>query len=167
MHLSKNFLYFSIIGYCVALLIFQDWGSMSSTVGTASALWLGKMVLDLGFVGVAFLRIAGPALFADDDAEDDVAFHAEDMAVSDTALFGLFLVNILANGGYHGYETITTTGTVSFYFSLWFIFEVFAFFLTLVLFSHARKTQAKLAKKARAEAAAKAAPKAPAPIAAV
>lgn len=154
MHLSKRVLYFGIIGYSIALLVFQDWGSMSSTVGTASALWLGKMVLDIGFAGMGFIRLAGNTLFAEDEADDEVAIHAEDLAFSDTALFGAFMVNVLANTGFHGYETVMTTGAVSMYFSIWFIAEVVILFLTYVLFGHARKAQLAAARKARAAKAA-------------
>jgi hypothetical protein len=152
MHLSKRVLYLGIVAYSIALLIFQDWGSMSATVGTVSALWLGKMVLDVGFAGMGFIRIAGNTLFADDEADDEVAIHAEDLAFSDTALFGLFMLNVLANTGFHGYETVMTTGAVSLYFSIWFMAEVVVLFLTWILFSHARNAQLKAARKARAAA---------------
>lgn len=71
MKLSKNSLYIGIIAYSAALLIFQDWGWMSATTGTISALWLGKMVLDALFAGMAFVRLAGDTLFAEDEAEDE------------------------------------------------------------------------------------------------
>jgi hypothetical protein len=154
MHLSKRFLYLGIIAYSAALLIFQDWGSMSSTVGTASALWLGKMVVDIGFMGMAFVRIAGPSLFAEEENDDEVAIHAEDLAFSDTALFGVFLLNVALNTAFHGYQTVMTTGAVSMYFSIWFIVEVVILFLTWILFSHARKSQLRLARKSREAAAA-------------
>jgi hypothetical protein len=149
MKLSKNTLYLGIIAYCGALLVFQDWGSMAAVAGTASALWLGKMVLDIGFVGIAGVRMAGDSLFADDEADDEVAIHAEDLAVSDTALFGLFMLNVLGNAGFHGYETVMTTGAVSLYFSIWFMAEIVVFLVTYILFSHARKSQARAARKAR------------------
>jgi hypothetical protein len=150
MHLSKRALYFGIVAYSVALLVFQDWGSMAGSVGTASALWLAKMVIDVGFVGMGGIRLLGNTLFADDEADDEVAIHAEDLAFSDTALFGLFMVNVLANGGFHGYQTVMTTGAVSMYFSIWFIAEAVVLFLTYVLFSHAQKAQARAARQARA-----------------
>jgi hypothetical protein len=149
MHLSKRVLYLGIIAYSLALLIFQDWGSMAATVGTISALWLGKMVLDVGFAGTGFIRLAGNTLFADDEADDEVAIHPEDLAFSDTALFGLFMANVLANAGYHGYETVMQTGAVSLYFSIWFMAEAVVLFLTYILFAHARKAQLKLARKSR------------------
>lgn len=153
MHLSKRVLYFGIIVYSGMLLIFQDWGSMAATVGTVSALWLGKMLLDVGFAGMGFVRLAGPTLFADDEADDEVAIHSEDLAFSDTALFGLFMVNVMvnvmANGGFHGYQTVMTTGAESLYYSIWFMAEAVVLFLSWILFSHARKAQVRAARKAR------------------
>jgi hypothetical protein len=152
MHFSKNTLYVGIISYCVAVLFFWDWPAMTDTIGTTSALWLGKMLVDIGFAAVAFIRLMGPALFSDEDDDgDDVSLHASDMAVPDTMLFGLFLVNILANGGYHGYLTVMTTGASSFWYSIWFLVEAVAFFLTWVLFAHARASARKAAAKAKAE----------------
>lgn len=149
MHLSKSVLYLGIIGYSIALLIFQDWGSMSAAVGTVSALWLGKMLVDVGFAGLGGIRLAGPSLFAEDESDDEVAIHPEDLAVSDTALFGFFMVNIVANAAFHGYETVMTTGAVSLYFSIWFMVEAVALFLTYVLFSHAKKAQARLHRESK------------------
>lgn len=149
MKLSKGTLYLGIIGYCIALLVFQDWGNMASNVGTISALFLGKMVIDIGFAGAAFVRLAGPSLFASDEADDEMAIHEEDLHFSDTALFGLFMVNVLANAGYHGYETVMTTGAVSTYYSIWFMAEVVVLFLTYILFTHAKKAQQRLARQSR------------------
>jgi hypothetical protein len=152
MHLSKRILYLGIIGYSLALLILQDWAAMTASVGTISALWLGKMFVDIAFAGAAGVRLAGPALFAEDEQDDEVAIHAEDMAFSDTALFGFFLLNVVANLGFHAYETVLLVGGMSFYFSIWTIVEAVVLFLTWVLFSHARKSQRRAAAKARAEA---------------
>jgi hypothetical protein len=149
MHLSKKALYLGIIFYSIALLIFQDWGAMASTIGTVSFAWLGKMVLDLAFAGMGFIRLAGPTLFAEDEADDEVAIHAEDLAFSDTALFGLFLLNVAANAGFHGYVTVMSTGIQSTYFSVWFMAEVVVLFLTWILFSHAKKSQARAARRSR------------------
>jgi hypothetical protein len=150
MHLSKRVLYFGIIAYSIALLVFQDWGSMAATVGTVSALWLGKMLLDVGFAGLGAVRLAGPAFFADDEDDDeDVTIHAEDMAVSDTMLFGVFLANIVANLGFHAYATVTATGAESIYYSVWVIAEAVAFLFAALLFKNARAAQRKLARKTR------------------
>lgn len=78
-----------------------------------------------------------------------VAIHAEDLAFSDSALFGLFMVNVLGNTAFHGYETVMTTGANSIYFSVWFMAEVVVLFLTYILFSHAQKAQRRAARKAR------------------
>jgi|HubBroStandDraft_2_1064218.scaffolds.fasta_scaffold00063_33 hypothetical protein len=156
MHLSKRVLYIAIIGYAVALLIFQDWPAMVNSSGSVSAMWLGKMFIDILFAGMGFLRLVGPAFFADEDDDDDVTIHADDLQFSDTALFGLFMANILANGGFHAYQTVMLEGSLSFYFSLWTIAEAIMLFFAGILFSHARKSQRKLARKSR-EAAAKAA----------
>ena len=83
----------------------------------------------------------------------EVAIHAEDLAFSDTALFGFFMLNVLANTGFHGYETVMTTGAVSLYFSIWFMAEVVVLFLTYILFSHAAKAQKRAARKSREAAA--------------
>ena len=152
MHLSKSTLYVCIIAYSVAILVFQDWGSMAAAVGTVSALWLCKMMLDVGFAGMGFIRLAGPTLFAEDEADDEVAIHAEDLAFSDTALFGTFMLNVAANAAFHGYTTVMETGAVSLYFSLWFMAEVVVLFLTWILFTHARKAQLRAARKAKAAA---------------
>jgi hypothetical protein len=149
MKLSKNFLYLGIIGYSGLLLVFQDWPAMTMFVGTVSALFLGKMLLDVLFAGMSFVRMVGPALFADDEEDDEVAIHEEDLHFSDTALFGLFLVNVACNGGYHGYMSVMTTGGQSFYFSIWVMAEFVVLLLTWVLFSHARKVQRRLAKRSR------------------
>jgi hypothetical protein len=155
MHLSKKVLYIAIIGYAVALLIFQDWPAMVGSSGSVSAMWLGKMFVDIAFAGMGFLRLAGPAFFADEDDDDDVTIHPEDLQFSDTALFGLFMVNILANGAFHAYQTVMLTDALSFYYSLWTIAEAVMLFFAGILFSHARKAQKKLARKSR-EAAARA-----------
>jgi hypothetical protein len=158
MHLSKRVLYLAIIGYAVALLIFQDWPSMVATSGTVSAMWLGKMFIDILFAGMGFIRLAGPALFADDEADDEIAIHEEDLHFSDTALFGLFMLNIAGNVAWHAYLTVTLVDAASFYWSLWTIGEAVLLFFAGILFSHARKAQRKLARKAR-EAAQAAGPK--------
>lgn len=146
MHLSKRALYLGIIAYSVALLIFQDWGSMAASSGSVSAAWLIKMLVDLAFAGMGFIRLAGPALFAAEEAEDEVALHAEDLAFSDTALFGLFALNVAANTAYHGYETVVQVGALSFYYSIWFMAEVVVLFLTWILFTNARKAQLRAAR---------------------
>jgi hypothetical protein len=149
MHMSKRVLFFGIIAYSIALLVFQDWGSMAMAVGTVSALWLGKMLLDIGFAGLGGIRLVGPAFFADEDDDDDVTIHAEDMAVSDTLLFGVFLVNIAANLAFHAYATVTSTGAESVYFSVWVIAEAIAFLFASLLFKNARAAQRKLARKTK------------------
>jgi len=155
MHLSKSVLYVGIIAYSVALLLFQDWPAMTGTLGLISAAFLAKMGLDILFASMAGIRLVGPAFFADDEnPEDDVAIHAEDLQFSDTALFGLFFVNVLANGGFHAYKTVTTLGGESFAFSLWVIVEFFALFLTFILWRHAVQSQRRKAARARAARAA-------------
>jgi hypothetical protein len=149
MHLSKKVLYISIIAYAVTLMIFQDWPAMTATTGTVSAMWLAKMFVDILFAGMGFVRLAGPTLFSDDEDDDEVAIHEEDLHFSDTALFGLFMVNIMANGAWHAYLTVMTTDAVSFYYSLWTIAEAVILFFAGILFAHARKSQRKLARKAR------------------
>jgi len=149
MKLSKNVLYLGIISYSIAVLLLQDWGLMQATVGVVSALWLGKMVLDVVFAGMGFLRFAGDTLFADEEADDEVAIHKEDLAFSDTALFGFFMLNVFANAAFHGYATIQNTGSASVYFSIWFMAEVVVLFLSFILFKQARKAQLRAARKAR------------------
>jgi hypothetical protein len=159
MHLSKKILYLGIIGYSGALLIFQDWPAMTAFVGAVSAAFLVKMLLDVSFAGMAGIRLAGPALFADDEDDEDVAIHEEDLHFSDTALFGFFMLNVVANGGWHAYLSVMTVDLQSFYYSIWVIAEFAILLVTWVLFSHARKTQRRLARKSRE--AAKAAGSAP------
>jgi hypothetical protein len=149
MHLSKKALYLGIIGYSVALLIFQDWPAMTAFIGTISAAFLGKMLIDIVFACMAGIRLVGPALFADDEADDEVAIHEEDLHFSDTALFGFFMLNVLANGAWHAYLTVMTTDIQSFYYSVWVIVEFVVLMLTWILFGHARKVQQRLARKAR------------------
>jgi hypothetical protein len=148
-HLSKKALYFGIVGYCAALLILQDWGAMLGTTGTVSAAWLVKMGLDIVFIGMAAVRLIGPALFADDEADDEVAIHAEGLHFSDTALFGFFMLNVVGNLGWHAYTTVMTTGAESFYYSLWTIAEAVALFFSWILWSHAVKVQRRQARKER------------------
>lgn len=152
MHLSKRSLYVGIIAYSAALLILQDWGAMLGTTSTVSMAWLAKMLVDILFIGMAVVRLAGPALFSDDDDDEEVAIHEEDLHFSDTALFGLFLVNVLGNLGYHGYLTVMATGGESFYYSLWTLAEVVALFLSWILWTHAVKSQKRLARKSREQA---------------
>jgi len=149
MKLSKNVLYLGIIAYSVSLLVFQDWGWMASTIGAISAAWLGKMVLDVAFAGMGLVRLLGDTLFADEEADDEVAIHAEDLAFSDTALFGFFMANVVGNTAFHGYETVMNTGAVSFGYSLWFMAEAVILFLTFILYSHAVKAQKRAARAAR------------------
>lgn len=149
MKLSKSVLYLGIIAYSAMLLLFQDWPAMTMFIGTVSALFLGKMLIDVLFAGGAFVRLIGPALFSDDEGDDEVAIHEEDLHFSDTALFGFFLVNVAANAAYHGYMSVMTTGGQSFYFSIWVMAEFVVLILTWVLFSHARKVQRVLARRSR------------------
>jgi hypothetical protein len=75
-------------------------------------LWLGKMVVDVGFAAIALIRLAGDSLFADDEADDEVAIHSEDLAVSDTMLFQALL---LASPQFYtprGYAIDATAGEV-------------------------------------------------------
>jgi hypothetical protein len=155
--MSKHTLYIAIIAYAVAVLMFQDYGPMLAATGTLSAMWLGKMLIDILFAGMGTVRLLGPAFFASDDDDDEVTIHEEDLHFSDTALFGLFMVNVAANLGWHAYQTVMTTDAVSFYYSLWTIAEVVVLFFAGILFSHARKAQQKLARKSRQAAAAAAA----------
>lgn len=150
MHLSKKALYFGIIAFSAALLVLQDWPNMLGSTGTTSLAWLVKMFVDIAFAGMGLIRLVGPALFAEDEGDDEVAIHEEDLHVSDTALFGLFLVNLVGNAGYHGYRTVMATGGESFYFSLWVMAEGVAILLSYVLWTHAVKVQRRLARQSRA-----------------
>ena len=149
MHLSKRVLYIGIIGFAATMLVTQDWPAMIGTTGGVSAAWLAKMFADVLFIGMAGVRLLGPAFFADDESDDEVAIHEEDLHVSDTALFGVFLLNVLGNGAYHAYVTVTVTGAESFYYSMWTMVEGVALFLSWVLWSHAVKAQKKLARRSR------------------
>lgn len=149
MHLSKKALYLGIIAYSAAILIFQDWPAMTATVGSASAPWLGKMCLDVLFAIGALVRMAGPSLFASDEDDDEIALQEEDLHVSDTMLFGAFLINVAANGSFHAYQSIMTTDLASFYYSIWTMAEFVVLIVTFVLFSHTRKVQKRMARKAR------------------
>ena len=157
MHLSKRILYLSIICYSIALLILQDYGLMLQTTGTTSALWLGKMGVDLVFVGMGLIRLLGPAFFASDDTDDEIGIQAEDLQFSDTALFGAFLLNLLGNFGWHAYITVMTTGGQSFYFSIWTVAEFFGLFICFMLWKHAAAVQKRKARAARQAAQAQAA----------
>ncbi len=125
---------------------------MVDAVGALSAAWLAKMLFDILLAGMAGIRLVGPALFADDEADDEVAIHADDLAFSDTALFGIFLLNVVGNTAWHAYETVMLTGAMSFYYSIWAIVEFVVLFLTWILFMHARKAQLRSARRAREEA---------------
>jgi len=149
MHLSKKAIYIGIIVYSVAILVIEDWPVMLATTGTVSLMWLLKMGVDIAFAGMAAVRLIGPSLFADDEADDEVAIHEDDLHFSDTALFGFFLLDLAGNIGWHGYMTVMTTGAQSFYYSLWTIAEAIAIFFSWILWSHAIKMQRKAARKAR------------------
>lgn len=153
MHFSKSALYIGIIAYSAALLIFQDWYYQNVLVGTMSAMFLLKMAVDLCFAGAAGVRLAGPALFDDNEGDDEVAIHSEDLHFSDTALYGIFLVNVLGNAGWHAYITTMTTGAESFGASIWCIVEFVILFFTWVLWTHAVKSQRAKARKAKAASA--------------
>jgi hypothetical protein len=149
MHLSKSVLYIGIIAYSAAILFLQDWGDMVNTLGLVSAAFLGKMLIDIGFCGAGAIRLVGPAFFATDEDDDEVGIHEEDLQFSDTALYGLFFVDVLANAGWHGYVTTMTNGAMSFAYSIWVIIEAFALFFTFILWRHAIKVQKRVARKAR------------------
>lgn len=141
MHLSKGILYVGIIAYSAAILLFFDWPAQTAATGTANYAWLIKVLLDVAFVAMSGIRLAGPALFAEDEADDEVAIHAEDLAFSDTALYGLFLTNVVCNGLYHAYMTAQSTGAESVFYTFLFIAEVFITTITWMLWSHAVKAQ--------------------------
>lgn len=156
MHLSKNTLYLGIIFYSLGLLIFQDYAPMLHSVGTISLLFLIKMGIDVIFAGMAGIRLVGPAFFAQEDDEDDeVTIHPEDLQFSDTALFGFFMLNVGANLAYHGYLTINTQDAVSFWFSIWTMADCVILFAAFILFKHAQAVQRRLAKESRRLADAK------------
>lgn len=162
MHLSKSVLYIGIITYSVCLLFFQDWPTMTAAVGLFSALFLAKMGVDIVFAGMGALRMFGPMLFAEEDDDDEVTIHAEDLQFSDTALFGFFLINVLANGGFHAWRTIMTTGGESFALSIWVIAEFIVLLFTWILWRHAVAAQRRKAKASRKAAAVQAATQYPA-----
>jgi hypothetical protein len=152
-HLSKKALYIGIIAYSIALLVFQDWYYQNILTGTLSFIFLGKMGVDLAFAGAALVRLVGPALFAEDEGEDEMAIHEEDLHFSDTALYGFFFANVLGNAGWHAYVTSMTTGGQSFVASIWCIAEFVILFFTWVLWKHALTVQKRQARAAKAKAA--------------
>lgn len=152
MHVSKKIFYTGIIAYSLALLWMWDfWAGINSTGGTSYA-FFGKMVVDIGFICAALIMLVGPSMFASDDDEDDIGIHQEDLHMSGSSLFGLFTLNLVANGGYHVYLYGTTLGAESAYYVLWALAEVFGVFFCAMLWSHAVKAQKKLARKAKAAA---------------
>lgn len=154
MHMSKKVFYSSIIGYSLALLWMWDFWAGIDSVGTTSYAFLAKMVVDIGFICGALVLLLGPSMFASDDDEDDVGIHQEDLHISDTSLFGLFTVNLVANGGYHAYLYANTTGAESAYYLMWTLGEIFGVFFCAMLWNHAVKAQKRLARKAREKASA-------------
>jgi hypothetical protein len=157
MHLSKRVFYIAIIGYSAALLVMWDFAAGINSIGSTSYAFLGKMIVDIVFIGMAAVRLLGPTFFASDDDEDDIGIHEEDLHFSDTALFGLFTVDLLANGGFHAYLYANTTGLESSYYLIWTLVEVFGVFFCGMLWNHAAKAQKRLARKAKEAAAARAA----------
>jgi hypothetical protein len=152
-HASKGIFYVGIIAYSVLILLFWDWPAMTATTGSLSAVWLAKMGIDVLFAMGGAIGLAGPALFAsDDEGEDEIVLHKEDLPISDSLLFGAFLINILANGGWHAYQSVMTTDLTSFYYSIWTLAEFVLLILCWVLLSHTRKVQRRRALKARQEA---------------
>ena len=152
MHTSKKVFYTSIIGYSLALLWMWDfWAGINST-GSISYAFLGKMVVDIGFICAALVLMLGPSVFASDDDEDDVGIHQEDLHISDTSLFGLFTLNLVANGAYHAYLYGNTTGGESAYYLIWTLGEIFGVFFCAILWNHAVKAQKRLARKSKQSA---------------
>ena len=153
MHASKSVFYLGIIAYSVGILLFWDWPTMTGTTGTASAVWLAKMGVDILFVMGGAILLAGPALFAgEDDDDEEIVLHKEDLPVSDNLLFGMFLIDVIANGGWHAYQSVVTTDLTSFYYSVWTVAEFVLLILSAVLLMHTRKVTRRRAQKARREA---------------
>lgn len=159
MKLSKSTLYTGIIGYSAALFLLQDWPLEASVTGTMAAVILGKILFDVLMAGMAGIRLFGDSLFADDEEEIDgeAAITTDDLHFSDTALFGLFFLDLMGDGGWHAYQTVMTTGAESSYFMIWTIVEAAALFITSILWKHAAKSAKRAARKAREATAAKAA----------
>lgn len=151
MHLSKGVLYVGIIAYSGAMLLFFDWPAQTAATGTANFAWLAKVLVDVAFIGLGLIRLLGPALFAEDEADDEVAIHEEDLHISDTALYGAFLLNVLGNAGFHAYMTSQVTGAESVFFTFVFVAEVLVLILTWVMWTHAIKAQKRAAQRARAQ----------------
>ena len=153
MHASKKVFYIGIIAYSLLVLFFWDWPTMVGTTGTASVPWLGKMAVDILFTMGSAVLMFGPSLFANDEEdEDEFVLHKEDLPVSDNLLFGAFLVNIVGNLGWHGFQAAITDGTTSFYYSIWAVCEFVLLIMCWVLLMHTRKVTRRRAQKARREA---------------
>ena len=160
MHLSKKTLYWGIILYSAALALTMDLPMEMTTTGLRdSGPWLLKLLVDGLFIGMAFVRLAGPSLFADEDSDDEVAIHEEDLHFSDSMLFGLFLLDLAGNGVYHGYASLMSDGVSNIWNVSWLIAELIGLFLCWTLWTHAVKAQRSKARKAASSGSASPTPR--------
>jgi hypothetical protein len=147
----KRVFLLGVIVYAALLLLLQHWPSAVNETGIAAAPWMGLMLVDGAFAVMALIKMF-PHIFDSDDEDEDATIHPDDVSVPDAWFYGLVGVYLLANFGWHAYEFATLTGATSFYFSLWFIAEAIAMFLTFTFFKHAQKRARSEAKKARVAA---------------
>src|SRR5277367_1518401 len=102
--IMKRMFLFGVIVYSAASLILLHWPAMAMSSGIqASGPFLGLMVLDILFIGAAFIKMG---FFAgiDDDETDEEGIHTSDVDVPAYWLYGAFLLNLIGNAGWHGYK---------------------------------------------------------------
>jgi len=143
----RNLFLLGVIVYSALQLILNHWPAAINAVGAASFPWMGLMVVDGAFAAVALFRLLGPAFFEAEDEETKEL--ASDITVPDSWFYGIFGLDLLANFGWHAYKFAFTTGTDSFGYSLWFIVEAVALFLTWVFFQAAQHKAARERKARR------------------
>lgn len=148
----KRVFLFGVIVYAALLLVLQHWPSAVNNTGIAAAPWMGLMLVDFVFAGLAALKMFPHLFDSEDDEDEDAAIHPDDVSVPDAWFYGLVGIYLLGNFGWHAYEFAVLEGSASFYFSLWFIVEAAALFLTFVFFKHAQKRARSDARKARVAA---------------
>ena len=142
----KRVFFFGVIVYSAAIFLLNDLPAATSFTGTAALPWMAKCLIDMCFVGAAFFAIYGASIQWDDDEE---GIHPDDVKVPSTWLYGMFLLNLLANFGWHGYEFAMTGGAESLYNAAWFFVEFAAMALTGILFKHAQQIARRDARRAQ------------------
>ena len=137
----KRIFLLGVIAYSLSLLLLNHWPAAVGHSGVEAAPWMAMMLVDGLFIGSAFYKMVGPAFLSElGGDEDGIGLSHEDLNVPDAWFYGIFGVDLVANFGWHAYKFAVETGATSFGYSLWFMVEAVALFLTFVFFKHAQQS---------------------------